>query len=611
MGRYNQVGFDTGPILADRVEVDVSMFSGNLSSLDDDVQKALETLDALSLTESIAFNDLSDMPGGDISVGAVTATSGKFGTDAGESYDTGALIVAEGSYLRIGGMVYPTTSEIRFGDGNYVRLYENADDELTVTSANDLHLETNVDLWLTAGNSVLLGATLAGGGNDITNVGEITTGILNTDDWDAADGTTNLITYNGTTTLTLGGTQSYVSLLASGTNATDFLEIGNSNAGVFRMMGDGSDSVMAAVFNNLIYEWQRSSDTDTSHTILFRGHDNTSGTDEYHNYFEAGGITDHSVNGDTRYVTVYVPLQVDVITDEGGTNTLFSWDSGNSEIDIGQDINLGIKSITGTGSITVGSVTGELGVYSDYFLSQTGTNNLFTWDSVNSELDLGQNINLSSKDLIGNGIVIKTDTAGEVRFEGTESYGSSGTTDWGIKLILDNNYFPRIGGYDTDDDSSKILSFTSVIGLSRDEGIQVDNDNSAWILSPGQSGGADRLALSVQSSGNTGNCTWVLIADTTYDELDYIGAQNDPALLIAANENDATSYGMFQHDRTNFNISSGKGNVELIPAEYVVLNSSKATTGDPTGKEGMIYINTNDNAVKMYADGAWRTLASW
>lgn len=44
---------------------------------------------------------------------------------------------------------------------------------------------------------------------------------------------------------------------------------------------------------------------------------------------------------------------------------------------------------------------------------------------------------------------------------------------------------------------------------------------------------------------------------------------------------------------------------------YVILNCPKTTTGDPTGVEGLIYWNTFDNAIKMYADGAWRTLASW
>ena len=45
--------------------------------------------------------------------------------------------------------------------------------------------------------------------------------------------------------------------------------------------------------------------------------------------------------------------------------------------------------------------------------------------------------------------------------------------------------------------------------------------------------------------------------------------------------------------------------------DKVLIGGPKSTTGDPTGQEGMLYINTFDNAVRMYADGAWRTLASW
>jgi hypothetical protein len=44
---------------------------------------------------------------------------------------------------------------------------------------------------------------------------------------------------------------------------------------------------------------------------------------------------------------------------------------------------------------------------------------------------------------------------------------------------------------------------------------------------------------------------------------------------------------------------------------FLVLDSIKATTGDPVGQEGMLAINTADNAVRLFADGAWRTLASW
>lgn len=38
---------------------------------------------------------------------------------------------------------------------------------------------------------------------------------------------------------------------------------------------------------------------------------------------------------------------------------------------------------------------------------------------------------------------------------------------------------------------------------------------------------------------------------------------------------------------------------------------TKTTTGDPTGSEGMWYVNTVDNVLKCYADGDWRTVASW
>lgn len=37
----------------------------------------------------------------------------------------------------------------------------------------------------------------------------------------------------------------------------------------------------------------------------------------------------------------------------------------------------------------------------------------------------------------------------------------------------------------------------------------------------------------------------------------------------------------------------------------------KTTTGDPTGVESRIYVNTFDNKIRVYADGAWRDLATW
>ncbi len=52
-------------------------------------------------------------------------------------------------------------------------------------------------------------------------------------------------------------------------------------------------------------------------------------------------------------------------------------------------------------------------------------------------------------------------------------------------------------------------------------------------------------------------------------------------------------------------------NAQEVGSGHIVLNTPKTTTGDPTGVEGKIYWNTVDNVIKMYCDGAWRTLASW
>jgi len=40
--------------------------------------------------------------------------------------------------------------------------------------------------------------------------------------------------------------------------------------------------------------------------------------------------------------------------------------------------------------------------------------------------------------------------------------------------------------------------------------------------------------------------------------------------------------------------------------------TTKTTTGNPSSPyEGMVSINTFDNAIRQYAEGAWRDLATW
>lgn len=92
------------------------------------------------------------------------------------------------------------------------------------------------------------------------------------------------------------------------------------------------------------------------------------------------------------------------------------------------------------------------------------------------------------------------------------------------------------------------------------------------------------------------------------------GNQTNPTLYIqSADHTVAADHLKLFHDQTDGNIECGAGNLRIIPpsGSYIRLEGQKTDTGDPTGAEGMIYVNTFDNAVRMYADGAWRSLATW
>lgn len=49
-----------------------------------------------------------------------------------------------------------------------------------------------------------------------------------------------------------------------------------------------------------------------------------------------------------------------------------------------------------------------------------------------------------------------------------------------------------------------------------------------------------------------------------------------------------------------------------VTVDSIMLLPVKTTTGDPGSPvEGQIYVNTYDNKIRVYADGAWRDLATW
>jgi hypothetical protein len=72
------------------------------------------------------------------------------------------------------------------------------------------------------------------------------------------------------------------------------------------------------------------------------------------------------------------------------------------------------------------------------------------------------------------------------------------------------------------------------------------------------------------------------------------------------------------NERVDFRVRSGQVNVygDLDVSQKVTMATLilpvKTTTGDPANPvEGQIYVNTSDNKVRVYADGAWRDLATW
>jgi len=92
-----------------------------------------------------------------------TTGTGTFGAGTGDD----AITIAEGSYLRIGSTgADPTTSEIRFGDGSNIRIYESDVDKITVhgdegailqTAGGSLTLDNSGDIDLGSGNLTTTG----------------------------------------------------------------------------------------------------------------------------------------------------------------------------------------------------------------------------------------------------------------------------------------------------------------------------------------------------------------------------------------------------------------------------------------------------------------------
>lgn len=114
---------------------------------------------------------------------------------------------------------------------------------------------------------------------------------------------------------------------------------------------------------------------------------------------------------------------------------------------------------------------------------------------------------------------------------------------------------------------------------------------------------ATNQTMILLGAGTTGN--WGIYENTTY--ANYFAGD------IQHNSTTKSQY----RDSALYINSIDDGHLDLtadvsvdVHAPVLVL-PVKTDTGDPTGQEGAIYVNTFDNALRYYADGAWRTAASY
>lgn len=100
------------------------------------------------------------------------------------------------------------------------------------------------------------------------------------------------------------------------------------------------------------------------------------------------------------------------------------------------------------------------------------------------------------------------------------------------------------------------------------------------------------------------------LVDPVQDEDDIVTEKNE-GFVATYEDLDATN--VMHIKLTNGYVSAKTYTITLtyeLVSPYLII--TKSTTGDPaSASEFTMYVNTFDNKVKIWADGAWRQLASW
>jgi hypothetical protein len=196
----------------------------------------------------------------------------------------------------------------------------------------------------------------------------------------------------------------------------------------------------------------------------------------------------------------------------------------------------------------------------------------------NSQVYVGNgNVAIGTSDTVftnGGGLIIHNPTFPRLRFTnsttgtgvgvGTNFYLNGG--DW----IVENNYAP-----------GAIKFSTGGVGLIS---LKIDANRNVMIGQNSANVGASAVKVLGQQAGT---------APTT--------APSGIAQMWVENINGAGS-------KAGFHMMAESGTGKIVVGGWLI----KTDTGDPSQvHEGLGVINTFDNTAKIYADGGWRTIASW
>lgn len=314
----------------------------------------------------------------------------------------------------------------------------------------------------------------------------------------------------------------------------------------------------------------------------------------------AGGVYDN--------ITITnATIQTATVTDMDVTNIDISGTSTITNADITGGT-IGALTITDTLTLDTGGIfqTGTSGKRFVFDIDNLLSDTLGIYTGLADEYAEGS-LKIYALDLGGSG------EAGAFEFRGPQMGASGGATNSGY------GYMELAGSTVTAQGKTQMTAFSlgTYDALSTmSSSAAGSGDSDVVVLASASGAGASTVSINAVSTSGTADI------DISADTVTFIGEilvpdgdQTNPGIAFT---NDTNS-GIYNLGADDLGIVAGgsrrlRVNATRIDVDNVSFLSLpvKATTGDPTGQqEGDMYVNTSDNALRLYADSAWRSVLTW